>query len=34
MAKGVTVDEHKLKDKKNVKRIDAVELIAALSEIL
>ena len=34
MAKGVAVDESKLKDKKNVKRIDAVELIAALSEIL
>ena len=34
MAKGVAIDESKLKDKKNVKRIDAVELIAALSEIL
>jgi peptidoglycan/xylan/chitin deacetylase (PgdA/CDA1 family) len=33
-AKGLSVDESKLKDKKNVKRIDAVELIAALSEIL
>lgn len=31
---GIHTDESKLKDKKNIKRIDAVELIAALSEIL
>ena len=31
---GIHIDESKLKDKKKIKRIDAVELIAALSEIL
>lgn len=34
MALGVSVDERRLKDKKNVKRMDAAELIAAVSEIL
>ncbi len=32
MAKGIDIDETKLKDKKKVKRIDAVELICSLSE--
>ena len=34
LTKGVNIDEAKLKDKKNVKRIDAVELISVLSEKL
>ncbi len=34
MAKGADVDENRLKDKRKIKRIDAIELVSALSDTL